>query len=361
MVEKTIAIDARELTRKKLRSLGLILLSIMEYLKEYHLLLLSDIAVGQELIPANGENISRGTVCNGGVDVISYQCWIGKVLKEKDVRILYQINHFALIPIKGVKQITVIHDLYVLEGIEKHKLRIRLPYRLFLMLTLVNSSRIFTVSEFSKSRVEKFFWKSKKLVVNYNGIERPFVSAGETQKLVDGPFLLMIGRVNYWKGTLRAIELYNKYLSQSGYKLIIAGQTDGPDIEEKIKIYTRDNDNIIWMDYVSNETREWLMQNCALFLYPSRYDGFGLPPLELAIRNRKVLMNDIPVLREVTRNKGDYINFYGNDDEVIERIKNSLYKSDELQQEALYSVAIDYTWKANADKLKHIIGELLNE
>jgi len=351
-----VGIDAKELTKPRLESLGYILTSLLINMSEYRIVLFSDIPVQDKYMPKNSRNIIRGMEYKQGADLAKYQWWMSRQAKKHGVDVLFQINHFTLFPIDDVKQITVVHDLYPLEKVEQHSISIKLKYRLCLLLTLFNSSVIFTVSEFSKTRLEHFFWKSSKIKVNYNGIEQPLVEA--VQCPIDYDYILMLGRVCYWKGTLRVAELYRKYLSDSGYKLVIAGKADDEKSAEQLREICNQCSNVIWLDYVSNEVREALMQNCSLFLYASRYDGFGLPPLELALRGKKVLMQNTEVLQEVTRGKGVYVDFYGDDATVVKCIRCALENENSQQIEDLRKIAQGYTWQKNTDTLKKTIADI---
>ena len=340
-----IAIDARELTKENLNSLGYILLIVLKYLSGYEVFLYSDIGIPQKYIPPKAKVISREQKYTGGTDLYKFQYWMKQRMKEDGIDILFQINHFSVIPTKNIKQIVVIHDLYPLESIEKQDFKSRSVYRISLFLTMLFADRIFTVSNFTKGRLEHFFWKSAKVKVNYNGIDDPLIlDDPEAYHCVNGPFFLMLGRVNYWKGTLRVVKLYERYFRESNYKLVIAGQAASPEIKAVLYRYISNNQNIIWLDYVTNETKEWLLQNCSLFIYSSRYDGFGLPPLEAAIRKKKVLINDIEVLREVSKNCGHYVDFYSDDYKVTDAIHQEIMDDSEERINEMYEVAKSYTW-----------------
>lgn len=351
-----VGIDAKELTKPKLESLGHILNSLLRYLSEYQIILFSDISVPNKYMTQKVKNIVRGMEYKHGADLVKYQLWMSRQAKKYEVNVLFQINHFTLFPIHEVKRITVVHDLYPLEKVEQHSLSLKLKYRLCLFLTMVNSSVIFTVSEFSKSRLEHFFWKSNKIKVNYNGIDQPMTEAAQCP--ISSNYILMLGRVCYWKGTLRVAELYQKYLSNSGYKLVIAGKADNEKSAEELREICSKCNNVIWLDYVSNEVREALMQNCSLFLYASRYDGFGLPPIELALRGKKVLMQNTEVLQEVTRGQGAYVDFYGDDATVVQCIRGALENEDSQQIKRLRKIAQGYTWQKNTDTLKKTIADI---
>lgn len=357
-MRKIVAIDAKELADEHLKSLGYILLEVIPSLKEYELVLLSDVDIPNKYIPHNATVVTRGEKYKGGFDLFKYQLWMKHQMIRYHADCYYQINHFSVVPTKGIKQIVVVHDLYPLEKIERYSFIQRLTYRISMIGTMINANKIFTVSNFTKRRLEHYFWKSDKIEVNYDGVDDPpHIDNLEKYSCVEDPFCLMLGRVNHFKGTMRVVTLFDKYLSDCGYKLVIAGQAQSEDVISQMKEITERNHNIIWLNYVDNNTKEWLLRNCSLMIYASRYDGFGIPPLEAAIRRKKVILNDIEVLREISKNTANYIDFNTEDEMVVKAIKDSLSDNDEKKKDEMYEIAKQYTWKQFVDKtIKAIEG-----
>lgn len=350
-----LAIDAKELAKEHIGSLGFVLLELFKYLDKYDLVLLSDINLPEKYIPNNAVVVARNQAYLHGKDLVKYGSWIRKKCIEQRVDCYFQINHFSLFKMKDIKQIVVIHDLYPLEGIEKYRLSKKVFYAVALAITLVNADSIFTVSNFTKRRLEHFFWRSQKVKVDYNGVTFPHTESDF--KIIDGKFLLLLGRVSYWKGTISTAKFFDRYFKNSKYKLVIAGQAENKCVATDMRKLT-ENKNIVWLDYVDNNTKAWLLRNATLFLYPSRYDGFGLPPLEAAIVKTPVLMNDIAVLREVTQNAGNYIDFYGDENNLYKKMMDLLLQNDTSKTDQLYEIASSYTWEKYAMKIVNEIEKL---
>lgn len=353
--KKTIAFDAKELTQKNLGSLGYMLLEILNNMKDYNIILLSDMPVPNQYIPSNAIAISRNKQFKGGFDLLKYQMWMKKVMKNKKINSFFQINHFSVIKLKQIKSIVVVHDLFCLEQIEKRSLAARIKYYCSMIGTMIFADEIITVSNFTKKRLEHYFWKSAKITVSYCGVRPPLSLSNESYKIIDGKFCLILGRVNYYKRTMRIVDFYDKNMSDSGYKLVIAGQAKLKSVADQMSYYTQKNSNIIWLNYVDDYTKEWLLKNTSLLIYASRYDGFGVPPLEAAIRKKKVVISDIEVLREVTQNKGVYIDFERDDKYIRETIMNTLQSTNDAIIEDMYNVARSYSWKKFADTLIDLI------
>ena len=360
MKKITVAVDAKELAKKNIGSLGMILLELIpRLLLKFDVLLLSDIDIPTHYVPDGVQTAIRNVPYSGGADLVKYQYWMKKICEKNHVDWFYQINHFSLFKMKRVKQIVVVHDLYPLEEIEHKTLSSKMTYWMSLFFTMINADAIFTVSEFTKSRLSHFFWKSKKVQVNYNGIAP--LQKSKSENIVDGKFFLMLGRVSYWKGTFQVAEIFSKYFANSEYKLIIAGQAQNGEDAQKMRSISDSCHNIVWMDYVDDSTRDWLLQNADLFLYASRYDGFGKPPLEAALAYTPVLINDIPVLREVTKNKGTYVDFYGPLEKTCSTIINTVNNRDDKQLKQLQEIARSYTWDDFANKTIDVIQSVRGE
>lgn len=355
-----IGIDARELARLHLESLGRIVLRQLPYIEADEVVLYSDDPVSPKVISlaSHVSNIVRGRTNTGGIDALRYLRWVSAQARSSGVDVLYQINHFSPFRIPGVKQITVIHDLYPLERVEPVSGITRFEYRSLLRRSLEVSDAVVAVSEVTRETIIKHFGAkySNKLYVNPNGIEKPSVASCPAfdSRLSDG-FLLVLGRVCFWKGYDRILSLYPRIKELTGLKLVFAGRADSEVAQHRLLSAMERDCDIIWLDYVSDEQREWLYLNCEALLYASRYDGFGLPPLEAAIRGTKALVNDIPVLREVTEGKGRYIPYYENDSVAVAKIIGELRDSNRTPENLVRQVALNTTWEKNARRLNEIV------
>jgi len=204
-----------------------------------------------------------------------------------------------------------------------------------------------------KGFIQRRFGKYDNVVVVPNGIDRPATPAADEKPYIDGKYLLMLGRVCKWKGVSRLLDIYMSKLSDSGLKLVIAGEATEQTVKEHVLKCCRENPNIIWLDYVSDALKSNLYKNAAVLCYPSVYDGFGLPPLEAACYGTKCLMNDIPVLREGTKGKGYYVDYYG-DGKAADAILRVI-DDDNTVTEAVKRVAMSYSWHNWAEKVYSLL------
>ena len=341
------AVDCREMTKPKFSALAQILVSLLRDNSEFTYLLLSDIPLPAELVPEGATNVVWGRSAPSGLQVVRYQYWMKRTVDAHSVQYFYEVDHYALFRLKAATRITTIHDLYVLEGIEHYPVRHRLPYKLFTRATLRNSDIIHVDTKFTESRLRKMFGaRVPKVVVVPVGIDPPLTKAEPVTSLEGKRFLLALGRLSYWKGTAALAAMFQEHLSSSGLNLVFAGRCDEREFEAKaaVEALVEGCPDVVWLDYVSHAQREWLLQNAAVLCYPSRYDGFGMPPVEAALRGTPCLMSDIPVLREVTGNLGQYVDFFGRPTDAAHRLQEMSREKDQPNAVELQQLASSYSW-----------------
>ena len=214
--------------------------------------------------------------------------------------------------------VMTVHDL--LEHMSRAKGKSGLRRSLHYQLTrrvLKGAARIFAVSQFSKSEVEKLFGiPSRKIEVVYNAIDERFLhghaSAADRQLiaeryLVTYPFLLYAGRISPHKNLVRIIEAFSALrgeLEKEGkfpdLKLIIIGDdlSGHPDLRRTV-IRSGVQNDVRFLGFVPIEILRIFYDVANVFLFPSLYEGFGLPPLEAMAHGTPVVTSNISSLPEV--------------------------------------------------------------
>lgn len=110
--------------------------------------------------------------------------------------------------------------------------------------------------------------------------------------------------------------------------------------------------NTLFLGYVSDADAKALMANCKAFLFPTLYEGFGMPPLEAAACGAsQIIVSDTPCMREVYGEYASYVNPYKPEEWIIEERKNDNLK--ELLNK--------YSWKATAEAIKRLIKDTESE
>lgn len=163
-------------------------------------------------------------------------------------------------------------------------------------------------------------------------------------------YLLYLGRIEHKKNTDTLIKAFNIFAKEnSDIKLVLAGSLGrgGKEILDSIPVNIKER--IVITGYINEEKKHVLMKNAQCFIFPSRYEGFGIPLLEAMYYNLPIIASDIPTSKEVAENNAHFFN--PSDAEELSRLMaNSEKKGD-------YSKILEtHTWEKTANKTLEIIN-----
>ena len=229
---------------------------------------------------------------------------------------------------------------------------------------IYNSAGILTVSEYSKKDILKFFsfYPEEKIYVTPLAANSKFKPLDKVQCQnyvnktynINTPYILYIGGFSSRKNALGLINAFkNCYKSlDEPYTLLLGGSLK--DEGEKLFNYVKDNnlsDRIVFCGYLDEDILPVLYSGCEAFVYPSLYEGFGLPPLEAMSCRAPVITSDLTSIPEVTRDSSILINPYDENDlenALIKLLNNKLLR-EELSEKG-YKNSLNFTWKRTAEK-----------
>jgi len=161
------------------------------------------------------------------------------------------------------------------------------------------AKKVFTVSEFSKRRIIYHLGNKKEIIVAYNGLRADLLDYDSTNapKIYNFDYILFIGNIKKYKG----LDILLKAAEGSDKKLVIIGSVQNMRTSDKI-IYEkiRLNENIILEGHIINDqTLYGIIAHATVLVQPSRYEGFGIPPLESLYLGTPAIISDIPVFKEI--------------------------------------------------------------
>lgn len=225
--------------------------------------------------------------------------------------ITHFFNYYLPPGVKGKKIVTV-HDMAYKRFPETVRFKTRKMLDISLKKSINRADLIITVSEFSKQEILSFFPQcARKIEVVYNGVDlnvfRPMSDQVMIEKVkrkynIEGDFLLYLGTIEPRKNIERLLEAYSLIKKKLRYypKLVLAGGKGWLDSGifrtlEKLKL----KDNVVLSGYVGDEDVPVLMNAARAFLFPSIYEGFGMPPLEAMACGVPVLTASVASLPEV--------------------------------------------------------------
>ena len=262
---------------------------------------------------------------------------------------------------KNVKLVLTIHDIsfnFFPEYIKKTDL--------FFLKTLIPRSirradRIITVSESEKKNIVDFYKiPPEKVDCAYNGVDfsrfNKKYSPDEIKKIntkykiPDTKYILYIGTLQPRKNIPVVIES----LKNLNIKLILAGNRKAHNFDPRIDETIEKNnlaEKIIFPGWIDEEDKPALLQMAACFVFPSLYEGFGIPVIEAMATGAPVVCSDIPVLREIGQDAALFCEAK-NSDKFAENISKIL-NDQPLRENLILSgtkIAQNFTWKKTAEK-----------
>lgn len=242
---------------------------------------------------------------------------------------------------------------------------------------LRKAARIFAVSQFSKSEIEKLFRiPSGQIEVVYNAIDERFLRGhtNETERqliaeryLVTYPFLLYAGRISPHKNLVRIIEAFSalrgeleKEQTFPNLKLIIIGDdlSSHPDLRRTV-IRSGVQNDVRFLGFVPIEVLRIFYDAAKVFVFPSLYEGFGLPPLEAMAHGTPVVTSNVTSLPEVVGKAAVLVN-PENVFEIMRAIHRVLI--DEALREKLkergYEQSQRFSWEESARRILAVYEEV---
>jgi len=292
-------------------------------------------------------------------------------IKKSKVDVMH-FTHFNAPLFCPVPYVVTIHDLIVHHFPSsrattlpnwKYWLKLR-GYEIVLKNALKKSKKIITVSEFSKRDIIKSFGvEEKKISVIYPGTDEiapvieglrnteSFSRILEDKFKISKKYILYAGSAYPHKNLEKLIDAHRilKKDFNRDWQLVMVGRMD--EFYEKIKKYASSDKDVIFTGHVSDKDLDGLYRGAKLFVFPSLYEGFGLPALEAASRGVPVILSKAGSLPEVM---GDSAHYFDPESVesialAIDRVGGSVLEREELIR-AGFVRAKQFSWKETAEK-----------
>jgi glycosyltransferase involved in cell wall biosynthesis len=242
---------------------------------------------------------------------------------------------------------------------------------------LEGAKRIFAVSNFTKTEIEKLFGVSRdRIEVIYNAIDERFLrghaSAADRELIAERyqvtyPFLLYAGSISPHKNVVRMIEAFSalkgeleKDHAYPDLKLIIIGDdlSGNPDLRRTV-VRSGVQHDVRFLGFVPIEVLRIFYDEAKIFVFPSLYEGFGLPPLEAMAHGTPVVTSNVSSLPEVVDRAAVLVN-----PENVFDIMRALHRvlTDRALREQMkergYEQVKKFSWEKSVRRLLHAYHEI---
>ncbi len=236
--------------------------------------------------------------------------------------------------------ILTVHDLGFLRNPELYHPLERIYQKISHILAIKRAHKIIAISKNTKKDIIHYFPKVKnKIRVIYNGYDHNFFKVKEEKikkeikKKYNLPnkYILYIGRLETKKNIQNLIKAY-QLIKNKNIPLILGGRPGNYGYEE-IKKLSRNKKNIIFLGYIPQEDYQLLLASAFIFIFPSKFEGFGIPIVEAMASGVPVICSNIPVFKEITENN---VFFFNPDDiEDISKAIDRVIEDKELRKDLI--------------------------
>lgn len=232
----------------------------------------------------------------------------------------------------GIQYTCVIHDLQALHYPEYHPLHEIVYSRLCWRADTLNAARIVAISGWVKLDIEQKYHRSDiEIIYNPILVKENEISDFELLKsrygIEEKLFFYTVSQMIPSKNLGTLIRMMDRIVNEEKgqkmpCKLVISGVNGSAAEELKREIQSRNLESaIVLTGFISNEERNSLYKNCHTFLFPSVFEGFGMPPVEAMLFHAPVVTTKCASIPEVTQGRAVYVDDPYNVDEWIEKLE----------------------------------------
>jgi len=292
---------------------------------------------------------------------------IDRLLGGIDILFLPNINFSA--SSTNTKLVIMVHDL----SFERHPEFFDLKHKLWHTLRgakelIGDANHLLAASKSTKRDVHELYNVSEEIItVTYEGLDPQFIDfkydetkATAIQEKYNLPekYILYLGTLEPRKNVTSIIEALDNI--PLDYHLVLAGRM-GWKYDNILKAAGARKDRVVFLDYVDKEDKPYLYNSATLFVWPSYYEGFGLPPLEAQASGTPVVVGANSSLVEVIGNSGLLVNV-DNVNEISQAI-NAIINDEQLRNSLIkkgFENSKRFRWKQTAQKTVEVFNSILN-
>ena len=319
-------------------------------------------------LSATGPNF-RAVAARAGNYSVAEQLTIPLALKREKVT-LFHAPHYVLPPLVRCRSVVTIHDCIHLMFPNYLPTPFALRYaRASIGLAARRASRVLTVSESSKRDILRFVdIPAERIDVIYNAYDERFgiepleedvVRVRERFQLHD-EFVLYAGNVKPHKNLERLIDAF-QVVRQRGLdhlKLVLIGDeiSKYASLRRAVHKYQLHN-SVRFLGYLPEETLAIMYRLAGVFVFPSLYEGFGLPPLEAMASGTPVVTSNVSSLPEVAGNAAVLVDPYDPAaiaDGMYQVLTDATLRQ-ELRRKGL-ARAREFSWEDSIRRVREIYG-----
>jgi glycosyltransferase involved in cell wall biosynthesis len=315
----------------------------------------------------------RAVVQNAGPYSVREQFAVPMDLRREAVD-LFHAPHYVLPPLTPCRSVVTIHDCIHLRFPQYLPSTLGHMYAWGQMWTATHrASRVITVSEASKRDILRYFRvPDRQIDVIYNAIDDRFWGQPDADEIgrvreryrLTDPFVLYAGNIKPHKNLERLIEAFHLMRQDtphlSSVQLLIIGDEISKYATLRRAVHRHKlHKHVRFFGFVSDQTLAALYRLADVFVFPSLYEGFGLPPLEAMASGTPVIASNVSSLPEVCGDAAMMIDPYDPAAiaDAMRRVLETPALREDLQRRGL-ARAREFSWERSIARVREIYDEV---
>ncbi len=247
-------------------------------------------------------------------NILWHQIRLPRLVRELGINVIHVPSYRRLLWTRSCARVGTVHDLAAFEVKGKYDWA-RMFYGRVVARSLVwRQDKIIAISNTTATDMQKYFGLPKdQISVIHNGLDHCRFFPSEPSRFAhEERCFLYVSRLehpakNHW----RLIEAFNQFKegTQSNWKLVLAGgDWHGAEVIHRAAKESPFADDIHMLGFVADEDLAHLYRAADVFIYPSLYEGFGMPPIEAMACGCPVIVSPRGALAEVVGDAGYIVN-----------------------------------------------------
>ena len=295
------------------------------------------------------------------------QIYLPKIISSKfKGSLVHYPDSMAPIFLKSKKIIITVHDLAFKSLSGAFTKKSVLWKSLSTGLSVKKCNRIISITNFSKNELNKHYKNlENKISVVYNGFNKLSDNSlneenisTKIKEMSSKNYILTVSTISPRKNIQTLIKAFNLIKDECDVNLIVVG-SNGWLYEDIYKMVEQMNikHRVIFTCKINDDELKLLYKNSKVFVYPSIYEGFGLPPLEAMSYGVKTIVSDVECLREVLGNSAEYFSPY--DYNELYKIIKHFFMSDRREICDYNKILNKYSWKKCGEETLKVYERVL--
>lgn len=296
------------------------------------------------------------------------QIYIPKLISEKyKGSIVHYPDSMSPLFLNSKKIVITVHDLAfkTLTGVFTKKTLVW--KNVMTNFSVKKANKIISITNFTKNELLRYYAGiEKKVNVVYNGFNNLSDSnicdkniSDKILKLTVCKYILTVSTISPRKNIDTLIKAFNEIDNKQNIKLVIVGGNGWMyesihDLVCELNI----SNIVVFTGKVNDDELKFLYKNATVFVYPSLYEGFGLPPLEAMSYGVRTIVSDVTCLREVLGDSLEY--FPPKDYKYLSAILNKIFKLEKQNESYNYDYVLNkYSWEKCANETIKVYNEIM--